>query len=243
MSTHIQHLRIITPHHSHSELSQEKLQNRLEWLMRAAEISSRSISDLKLKQPNTKGSHLADTSGKFQTSEILYGSGGAILDSQYGAVEAGYEGSQFDMHRILALDHKSTQTIPLSKMISWYGEAEGGGTCWEDFGNTLINKWRGAKESYCGAGNSTLHRESSIDCFLLRQTRHHGDGDNLCVMKNVAVNMGAYILMPQFHCCCSNIFRFLSQFFYLMRALPCCISRTVWRRFLDQVCGPGIRQH
>ena len=55
---------------------------------------------------------------------MLYGSRGAILDSHYGAVEAGYEGSQFDMHRILALDYKSTQTVPLSKMISWYGEAD-----------------------------------------------------------------------------------------------------------------------
>lgn len=191
-----QHLRIITPHHYHSVLRQEKLQNRLEWLMRGVENSARSIRDMKLQQQNIEGSHFKDAIEKVQMSGIFDGSRDAILDAEDGAVAAGYEGSQFDTHRILALDHESTQIIPLSKMISWYGEAEGGGTCPEDFGNTLINKWRAAKESYCGAGDSTLHRDSSIDCYLIHQTRHHGDGDNLCVMKNVAVNIGAYFLMP-----------------------------------------------
>ena len=33
---------------------------------------------------------------------------------------------------------------------------------------------------------------SSIECFLTYQTRHHGNGDNLCVMKDVSVNLGIF---------------------------------------------------
>jgi hypothetical protein len=29
----------------------------------------------------------------------------------------------------------------------------------------------------------------SLQCYLVRQTRHHGNGDNLCHMHNVAVDL------------------------------------------------------
>lgn len=50
------------------------------------------------------------------------------------------------------------------------------------------------KQSYCrpvsnSTTSSSKHLGSTIDCYLIHQTRHHGDGDNLCVMKNVAVDM------------------------------------------------------
>lgn len=57
----------------------------------------------------------------------------------------------------------------------------------------IVEKWRGMKQSYCQPVNSSSRNNnnlaSSIDCYLIHQTRHHGDGDNLCVMKNVAVDM------------------------------------------------------
>ena len=98
-----------------------------------------------------------------------------------------------DLHRILTLSDELHQTTDISEMMSWYGESDGGGTCSEDFGNALIEKWRNEKKTYCKeseSGRSEDNQESSIDCFLIRQTRHHGDGDNLCLMKNVAVNIG-----------------------------------------------------
>lgn len=35
-------------------------------------------------------------------------------------------------------------------------------------------------------------QSSSIDCYLMRQTRHHGNGDNLCHMRNVAMDMSTF---------------------------------------------------
>ena len=97
----------------------------------------------------------------------------------------------FDGHRILSLDDVQHQNTHLDKLLSWYGESDGGGTCAVDFGNDLIKKWRGTGEPYCSAKGSKI---SSIDCFLIHQTSHHGGGDNLCLMKNVAVNIGEKLL-------------------------------------------------
>ena len=102
--------------------------------------------------------------------------------------------------------------------MGWYGEASGGGSCGGDFGNELVRRWRGTKKAYCtnhdndggrgggggGGGNNNGDGggggggiggdsiQSSIDCYLVHQTRHHGNGDNLCVMHNVAVNLGLF---------------------------------------------------
>lgn len=76
-------------------------------------------------------------------------------------------------------------------MMSWYGEADGGGSCAEDFGNSLINRWRSTRKTNCDPLQNSLH-SSRIDCYLVQQTRHHGNGDNLCVMKNVSVNLGVF---------------------------------------------------
>ena len=98
-----------------------------------------------------------------------------------------------DLHRILTLSDELHQITDIGEMMSWYGESDGGGSCSEDFGNALINKWRNQKKTYCkelDVGSSEDDEKSSIDCFLIAQTRHHGDGDNLCLLKNVAVNIG-----------------------------------------------------
>jgi hypothetical protein len=39
---------------------------------------------------------------------------------------------------------------------------------------------------------STGRLGSSIDCYLVHQTRHHGFGDNLCHMRNVAVDLSLF---------------------------------------------------
>lgn len=105
-------------------------------------------------------------------------------------------------HRILALSDAQFGRTPVNEMFSWYGEAEGGGTCSQDFGTTLINRWRDTKASYCHPtasspavapnqeADGSLH--SAIDCYLVHQTRHHGDGDNLCHMRNVAVDLALF---------------------------------------------------
>lgn len=101
-----------------------------------------------------------------------------------------------DKHRILSLSDEEFKRIPLSEMMSWYGEAEGGGSCSEDFGNKLIDRWRSTKQTVCQnplAQRAKLSASRAlIDCYLVRQTRHHGNGDNLCVMKNVSVGMGLF---------------------------------------------------
>ena len=112
----------------------------------------------------------------------------------------------------LSSTHIHTQ---LSDMMGWYGEAKGGGSCGGDFGNELVKRWRETKQTYCksndsgggggssssssnegagggGAGGGSGSVHSSIDCYLVQQTRHHGNGDNLCVMHNVAVNLGLF---------------------------------------------------
>eukprot|EP01035_Chromulina_nebulosa_P019476 gene19476-25358_t len=77
--------------------------------------------------------------------------------------------------------------------MSWYGEADGGGSCAIDFGNQLVNRWRDTKKEYCHSYSSNKEiskaQSSSMDCYLVRQTRHHGSGDNICLMHDVSINM------------------------------------------------------
>lgn len=55
----------------------------------------------------------------------------------------------FQKHRILTLDDEAFKNTPISVMMSWYGEADGGNSCKEDFGNELVLKWRHTKKSFC----------------------------------------------------------------------------------------------
>eukprot|EP01038_Epipyxis_sp_PR26KG_P009752 gene9752-13119_t len=106
----------------------------------------------------------------------------------------------FINHKILKLSDDLFRSTPVSIMMLDYGESLGGGSCSQDFGNSLINKWRARKENVC---KSNLNNEgvlsvesnslnSSIDCYHVFQTRHHGNGDNLCVLRNVVVNMALF---------------------------------------------------
>jgi hypothetical protein len=103
-------------------------------------------------------------------------------------------------HRILTLSDSDFENVKVSEMMSWYGEADGGNTCPMDFGNELVSRWRKTKRSYCAATGfidgaavgSSQAIDSSIDCFPVQQTRHHGICDNLCLMKDVSINAGLF---------------------------------------------------
>lgn len=107
---------------------------------------------------------------------------------------------QFKNHPILGLNDEELDNTTISAMMEWYeilGTDATMRTCSEDFGNVLVQRWRNEKKSYCSSktvenANDDSVLASSIDCHLVKQTRHHGNGDQLCLMKNVAVNMGVF---------------------------------------------------
>jgi hypothetical protein len=104
--------------------------------------------------------------------------------------QTNYSNNQSKQHPILYLSDKDFISTPLSVMMSWYGEASGGGTCADDFGNSLVERWRREQKTYCHKHEDQPTKLNSlIDCYLVRQTRHAGQGDNLCWMKNVSVNL------------------------------------------------------
>lgn len=97
-------------------------------------------------------------------------------------------------HTILNLDDETLKNTPVDQLMADYGESDGGGSCFQDFGNTLITRWRETKAPYCsrsGSGNAQ-RLNSHIDCYLVHQTRHHGNGDNLCMMQNVALDLSKF---------------------------------------------------
>ena len=102
-------------------------------------------------------------------------------------------------HFILTLSDSEFDSLPLSTMISHYGESEGGGSCMSDFGSSLVNRWRSTRLPNCEATRGSgfplpqsSFPTSSIDCFLANQTRHAGHGDNLCLLQNVSVALSVF---------------------------------------------------
>lgn len=120
-------------------------------------------------------------------------------------------------HPILALSDDEFLSTPLDVMLSWYDAATtGAATCDDDFGNGLIKRWRSKKSTFCSTSDSsslltttadtTVHSHkklspsslssssssSHITCYLIKQANHYGNGDNICVMNNVSVNMGIF---------------------------------------------------
>ncbi len=94
-------------------------------------------------------------------------------------------------HPILSMSDEEFKNTPFDQLMAPYGEAQGGGSCSKDFGNALIRRWRDTRKPNCKSSTSensgSLH--SNIDCFLVSQTRHHGNGDNICLLENVAVDL------------------------------------------------------
>jgi hypothetical protein len=97
-------------------------------------------------------------------------------------------------HYILGLSDFEFDSKKVSELMSHYGEADGGGSCQQDFGNSLVNRWRERRTSYCSRNPKVTNSNSvsSIDCFLVSQTRHAGHGDNLCLLQNVKMDMRVF---------------------------------------------------
>lgn len=97
-------------------------------------------------------------------------------------------------HYILGLSDFEFDSKKVSDLMIPYGEADGGGSCQQDFGNSLVNRWRERRTSYCSHNPKVTNSKSasSIDCFLVSQTRHAGHGDNLCLLQNVKMDMHVF---------------------------------------------------
>jgi hypothetical protein len=109
-------------------------------------------------------------------------------------------------HKILTLSDEEFDHTRVSEMMSWYSDSQtisgAGFNCPGDFGNALVNRWRGTKKTYCESkdsydsqvfgSSSSKPIHSSIDCYPIKQTRHFGGGDNLCLLKDISMNVGLF---------------------------------------------------
>lgn len=89
-------------------------------------------------------------------------------------------------HSILFLSDSAFRSTKVSDLMLPYGGAEGGGSCSGDFGNDLVTRWRNSRIDVC-SGTS-----SGIACYPIKQTRHAGVCDNLCVMHGVALDISVF---------------------------------------------------
>ena len=70
-------------------------------------------------------------------------------------------------HSILGLDEATFRATSVAELLKAYAPTLGGGTCERDFGNGLINRWRGERKTYC-APKAT--GGSQVDCYLVKQS-------------------------------------------------------------------------
>jgi hypothetical protein len=108
-------------------------------------------------------------------------------------VDPSYSAPGFIGHSVLSMNETQFRDTPVDVLMSQYGQSGGGGTCDGDFGMGLIERWRNSGTEYCTARSPT---SSSIKCHLVKQTRHHGDGDQLCVGRNVRLNLKDFASTP-----------------------------------------------
>jgi len=101
------------------------------------------------------------------------------------APEKAFASPGFAGHVILSLNDTAFRATPVDTLMSRYGSAGGGGSCDDDFGMGLIKRWRGAAKPCCSARPS---EGSSLTCHLVKQTRHHGSGDQLLTGTNVRID-------------------------------------------------------
>lgn len=105
-----------------------------------------------------------------------------IVDTpREGKVSTASQGA-FAGHEILRVEE--TRTIGMDALMASYGAAQGPG-CERDFGNGLVERWRGERKTFC---EPKRVGDSKIECYLIRQTAHHGNGDNLCLATNARLN-------------------------------------------------------
>jgi hypothetical protein len=105
-------------------------------------------------------------------------------------------------HRILTLSDDDFEFTKVNEMMSWYLDEETSSSvssfnCPGDFGNALVNRWRNTKQIYCKSPGSlsipnSKPVDSSITCYPVKQTRHFGGGDNLCLLQDISMNVGIF---------------------------------------------------
>ena len=96
---------------------------------------------------------------------------------------------------LLALDDAAFAHLPASQMTTLYhppahGQAARTHTCDEDFGHGLVQRWRATRRDWCVPSEKT--QRSRITCYFLHQTDHGGNGDNLCTLHNLSVDVGVF---------------------------------------------------
>ena len=109
--------------------------------------------------------------------------------------------------KILSMSDEEFKKQPVSVLMESYGQATGPKNCPGDFGNDLVDRWRATKKTVCkdqASGTGTPSgapkiTSSSIDTYLIRQTRHNGNGDNLIHYKDVSVQMGLFANMDKMY--------------------------------------------
>lgn len=103
-------------------------------------------------------------------------------------------------HPILALSDAEFRSTDFDTLYAWYGEADGAGSCADDFGHSLVRRWRNAERDYCSptggaagaAGRNIVPGSSKIRCAVIKQTRHAGNGDAVCNIENVALDTSIF---------------------------------------------------
>lgn len=93
--------------------------------------------------------------------------------------------SSYEGHHILTLSDAELRGTPMDELMATYGKTRGGGSCERDFGNELVNRWRAERKTYC---EPKFAGGTKIECFLVKQTAHHGHGDNLCLATSASIN-------------------------------------------------------
>lgn len=185
-------------------------------------ISSSSSSSSTLSRERNKATVLSNTNAQLPSSVSVPASSSSTLTTSastsaptttvsQAVLKDGSVKLYSDKHPILALPDKAFRETTLDTMMGWYDAAKGAKTCDDDFGNGLIRRWRATKAPFCtstlsdqaivstnsdrsSASDSSSNRleSSHIDCYLIKQANHYGNGDNLCVMSNVSVNLGIF---------------------------------------------------
>tara|TARA_B110000444_G_scaffold240900_1_gene256719 strand:- start:4551 stop:7082 length:2532 start_codon:yes stop_codon:yes gene_type:complete len=99
------------------------------------------------------------------------------------------------LRALLTLDDAAFAHLPTNRMTALYhppthGQAARTHTCDEDFGHGLVQRWRATRRDWCVPSEKT--QRSRITCYFLHQTDHGGNGDNLCTLHNISVDVGVF---------------------------------------------------
>jgi hypothetical protein len=107
---------------------------------------------------------------------------GPVLSTEVNLVHVENEGVDPALRArnpILYMDEKTFRTMPLDKMLEMYSNPSGKSSCDSDFGIKLVNRWRDTATECCSPENKSGKNQTKLTCHLVKQTRHHGSGDQL----------------------------------------------------------------